>query len=65
MHHDGPLTVCVLPFVSLAPGSGEVWSMAGLWSGCCLCVSVNIRGAAIIILSKGVQSQHYLYGKVT
>ena len=32
--------------------------MAVLWSGCCLCVSVNIRDAAIIIRRKGVQSQH-------
>ena len=33
-------------------GSVQVWEMAGLWSGCCLCVSVNIRGAATIIGKK-------------
>ena len=38
------LKICLPHFECGDQGSGEVWGMAGLWSGCCLCVSTSEAG---------------------
>ena len=54
--YNGPLKLFALRLCACGDqGSGEVWGMAGLWSGCCLCVSTSEAGLTSSGGSQGVE----------